>query len=164
MIMRLAGICSITIMIVLGCVQDSEREQFPSTNLLGDRSEYQSLIETRSDPSVVKSDPFEIIDITKVGELLNICVRGGCSSHDYKLVWDGLIRESLPVQINLAVVLNSQSGCPSDGTHTISVNLHDFFQGKIESSEYEVLVSNASRIQDLVIDQHGVTSDSIDFQ
>lgn len=106
------------------------------------------------------SDPFDIISFVRDGDLLKINVGGGCETSAYKVVWDGVINFSSPPTVAIVVsyepTLKMQCLYPQD--HTIIVDLKKMIGDKYLPNTFNVIVSNASKEGDKVIDPKGTVT------
>ncbi|MGV3604636.1 MAG: hypothetical protein ACO1N1_25655 [Dyadobacter fermentans] len=119
--------------------------------------EYRKLMATRE---TFDGTPFEITKVTREGNLLKIDVRGGNGIDNYKVVWDGSLMLSYPMQARLVVGYNTPDGAQDAAMHdyTLEVDLQKLFGKSANASEVIVHVSNGSRKQDTTVDPNGSTS------
>lgn len=104
--------------------------------------------------------PFEITKVTREGNALKINVTGGGGIEHYKVVWDGSLMLSYPMQARLVVAYDTPDGAQDAAMHdyTLEVDLQKLFGKEINPSEVVVHVANGSKKQDKVDDPNGSTS------
>ncbi|WP_353719860.1 hypothetical protein [Dyadobacter sp. 676] len=104
--------------------------------------------------------PFEITKVTREGNSLKIDVTGGGGIENYKIVWDGSLMLSYPMQARLVVAYNTPDGAQDTAMHdyTLEVDLQKLFGNAANASEVIVHVANGSKKQDKVVDPNGSTS------
>jgi len=125
----------------------------PGSELNGD---YERIMKSRADSHGV---PFEISKIVLTGNTLAIDVKGGCSADDFKTIWNGLIFESYPQQINLVVANESNNdACEPKGSYTLQVDLKKLIGDSFNPTDFVVTVSNGSKVADKVVDENGNVS------
>jgi hypothetical protein len=119
--------------------------------------EYQRLMAERE---TFEGTPFEIKKVTREGNTLKIDVTGAGGIDNYKVVWDGVLLESFPMQANLVVGYDMPDGVQDAMLHsyTLEVDLQKLFGSTANASDVTVQVSNGSKKQDTVIDPDGSTS------
>jgi len=104
--------------------------------------------------------PFEITKVTREGNALKIDVTGGGGIENYKIVWDGSLMLSYPMQARLVVAYNTPDGAQDTALHnyTLEMDLQKLFGTTANASEVIVHVANGSKKQDKVVDPNGSTS------
>lgn len=104
--------------------------------------------------------PFEIKKVTRDGNSLKIDVTGGGGIDNYKVVWDGSLMLSYPMQARLVVAYDTPDGAQDAAMHdyTLEVDLQKLFGSSVNPSEVIVHVANGSKKQDTTIDPNGSTS------
>lgn len=132
-----------------------EPENDPLVQTSGD--EYRKIMGTRE---TFGGASFEIPKVTREGNILKIEVNGGNGIENYKVVWDGQLLESYPMQANLVVGYEMPDGITDAMIHnyTLEVDLQKLFGSAANASDVVVQVSNGSKKQDTVIDPDGSTS------
>jgi hypothetical protein len=120
-------------------------------------AEYSKLLAGREN---FDGTPFEITKVTREGNSLKIDVTGGGGIENYKVVWDGSLMLSYPMQARLVVAHNTPDGAQDAAMHdyTLEVDLQKLFGNTANPSEVIVHVANGSKKQDKVIDPNGSTS------
>ncbi len=121
------------------------------------RNEYQRLMAARE---TFDGTPFEIKNIERTRNTLKIQVTGAGGIENYKVVWDGLLLESYPMQAKLVVGYDVPNGVQDAMLHdyTLEVDLQKLFGSTANASEVIVYVSNGSKKQDTTVDPNGSTS------
>lgn len=106
------------------------------------------------------SDPFDITSFVREGDLLKINVSGGCETNAYKVVWDGVINFSSPPTVSIVVSYEPtlKIQCLYPQKHTIIVDLKKMIGDKYVPNIFHVVVSNASKDEDKIIDPNGVVT------
>ncbi|MHA4741242.1 hypothetical protein [Dyadobacter sp. MSC1_007] len=119
--------------------------------------EYSKLMAGRE---TFEGTPFEITKVTRVGNSLKIDVTGGGGIENYKVVWDGSLMLSYPMQARLVVGYNTPDGARDAAMHdyTLEVDLQKLFGNSAKASEVVVHVANGSKKQDKVVDPNGSSS------
>jgi len=120
-------------------------------NLLKSGSKYSEALSQRGSGEVI----FSIEDIKREGDSMKINVKGGCSSDDYLVIWDGVILESYPMQIRLVLVNESgNTSCDASNKYTLKVNLAKLI-GKQKPEDYIIHVANGSVKEDKSLNPDG---------
>ncbi|MCF2501958.1 hypothetical protein L0663_01090 [Dyadobacter sp. CY107] len=119
--------------------------------------EYNKLMAARE---TFDGTPFEIKEVVRTGNTLKIQVTGAGGIENYKVVWDGLLLESYPMQAKLVVGYDVPDGVQDAMLHnyTLEVDLQKLFGSVANASDVTVQVSNGSKKQDTVVDPDGSTS------
>jgi hypothetical protein len=158
------------IMLLLGsnlmsCQKSDVTEVAPASNVKSEKSasEYSKLLNARTN---FKGYPFDILEIKRTDNLLKVTVEGGCDTQAYKVIWDGAINFTEPA--NPSMVLGStnliishepisQVQCLAIMRHTIDIDLK-ILLGNAYTPNIHVQVSNASKIEDKLVDPKGVVT------
>jgi len=121
------------------------------------RDEYNKLMAARE---TFDGTPFEIKSIDRTGNTLKIQVTGAGNIDNYKVVWDGSLMLSYPMQARLVVGYDAPDGVHDAMLHdyTLEVDLQKLFGSAANASEVIVHVSNGSKKQDTVVDPNGSVS------
>lgn len=108
--------------------------------------------------NISKGAPFTMNTLKREGDILqlNISYSGGCSPHNFEIIWDGNVYTDDPCYMNLLVIHNSNNdSCESLITQTITINLMDLI-GDVEykdSCTYNFFSTyNSSEIPDIFIE------------
>jgi hypothetical protein len=145
--------------ISFACNKENTIAPEPDNGLLvqTNRNEYQRLMAARE---TFAGTPFEIKNIERTGNTLKIQVTGAGGIENYKVVWDGLLLESYPMQAKLVVGYDVPNGVQDAMLHdyTLEVDLQKLFGSTANASEVIVYVSNGSKKQDTTVDPNGSTS------
>jgi len=120
---------------------------------------YNAIMQARTNG---ESRHFEIKDVKRENDILKIAVSGGCVTSNYKVVWDGIIRKTYPLTVNLVVSLEHGTGieCAAVLDHVLEVDLKEKFGSLYDANELHVQVSNGSKVYDKIIDPKGVVSNN----
>lgn len=80
----------------------------------------------------LRSDPFELVSATMKGRCMEFTVRygGGCGEVDFKLIWDGNLRESSPEQARLRLILDDRDNCRALLIRTFAFDVATINPGK----------------------------------
>jgi hypothetical protein len=165
------GIQLLAIMLFVGLnlmsCQKSEQSvvEPPASNVKSEKnsSEYSKLMNARTD---FKGYPFDILEIKRTDNILKISVEGGCDTQAYRVIWDGVINFTEPT--NPSMVLGStnliisheptsQVQCLAIMKHTIEIDLK-LLLGNAYTPSINVLISNASKVDDKIVDPKGVVT------
>ena len=163
-------ITSIATMLFLGlgimsCQKSEQTLVTPASNVKSEKnaSEYAKLMNARA---TFKGYPFDILEIKRTDNILKITVEGGCDTQAYKVIWDGVINFTEPA--NPSMVLGStnliishepisQVQCLAIMKHTIEIDLKKLL-GNAYTSSINVLISNASKVDDKIVDPKGIVT------
>lgn len=152
-------ICLIALLTITSCKPEATEPTPDKSTVAFEVSEtrYNAIMQARTAGT---SRPFEIKDVKRENDLLKIHVTGGCIPNNYKVVWDGIIRKSYPITVNLVVSLEHGTGieCAAVLDHVLEVDLKEKFGSLYDANELHVQVSNGSKVYDKIIDPKGVLS------
>ena len=96
---------------------------------------------------------FNIEEVERKNNLLNIKVLGGCQENSFKIIWDGTIMESYPMMIHLVLTHNKTTeNCQDALNFTFKVDLHALLGSNARLEDYQFKISNGSEIQDWVVE------------
>jgi hypothetical protein len=137
----------------------------PASNVKTQNSalEYANLMNARAN---FKGYPFDILEIKRTDNILKIMVEGGCDTQAYKVIWDGVINFTEPANPNMVLgstnlIIShepiSQVQCLAIMKHTIEIDLKKLL-GNAYTSSINVLISNASKVEDKIVDPKGVVT------
>ena len=143
----------------ISCSKDENDEKDP-TPVTIEKGNYTFLKNTglyreaQRDRSESYSAPFEIEEVKRTGDIMEITVSfpAGCETNKFEVIWDGTIMESYPPQTRI-FVKRTASGCAGTDeitTEVLSVDLEALiFKGHDEQlKEAIIIVSNASKKPD----------------
>jgi hypothetical protein len=140
--------------IVYSCKKSStDEELILDKNLLKSERKYERMLTARENGPAT----FEIIDITRNGDMLTIAVKGGCMEHDFQVVWDGEILLSYPAQINLVIHNSSPTTCGTDKEFNVQVDIRKIIE-KPDPKGYVFHVANGSVKRDKTLNPDGSVS------
>lgn len=137
----------------------------PASNVKTENSAslYGKLMNARA---TFKGYPFDILEIKRTDNILKITVEGGCDTQAYKVIWDGVINFTEPTNPDMVLgstnlIISheptSQVQCLAIMKHTIELDLK-ILLGKAYTPNIRVQVSNASKIEDKLVDPKGVVT------
>nr|WP_295927687.1 hypothetical protein [uncultured Dyadobacter sp.] len=137
---------------------DPGPEDGPLVQTNGD--EYKRLMNGRES---FDGTPFEITKVTRQGNTLKIDVTGAGGIENYKVVWDGSLMLSYPMQARLVVGYDAPDGLQDAMMHdyTLELDLQKLFGSAANASDVTVHVANGSKKQDKVIDPNGSTTNPL---
>jgi hypothetical protein len=156
------------LLLVLGIMSCQKSEQTlvtPASNVKSERNavEYGKLMGARAN---FKGYPFNILDIKRNENILKILVEGGCDTQAYKVIWDGVINFTEPANPTMVssitnIIISheptSQVQCLAVMKHTIEIDLK-ILLGSAYTPTLKVQVSNASKVDDKIVDPKGVVT------
>jgi hypothetical protein len=137
----------------------------PASNVKSEKnaSEYTKLMNARA---TFKGYPFDILEIKRTDNILKITVEGGCDTQAYRVIWDGVINFTEPANPNMVLgstnlIIShepiSQVQCLAIMKHTIEIDLKKLL-GNAYTSSINVLISNALKVDDKIVDPKGVVT------
>lgn len=124
---------------------------------------YKKLMNARTN---FKGSAFEILEIVRNANIVTIVVEGGCDTHAYKVIWDGVINFTEPANPSMVlgfanVVISHEPvlavQCLAVMKHKIQVDLQ-ILLGKAYYPNINLQVSNSSKIEDKIVDPNGVVT------
>lgn len=105
---------------------------------------------------------FELKEIKRENGILTIKILGDCDKEHYKIVWDGAVMESFPMQIQLLIAYDRPKDLVCDASlheHTLEVNLKELIGGNFKDSDYIIHILNGSQEKDKTINPNGTVTD-----
>lgn len=78
--------------------------------------------------NISKGEAYSINNVKRVGDFLqiNLSYSGGCKTHDFEIIWDGIVYKDKPCHMNLLLIHNANNDtCEALITKTIIVNLEE---------------------------------------
>ena len=135
----------------------SQKEVKPNKEIVGEinPAEFQRLMTARESN---KGYNFDIVGGKQDGNILKIEVLGGCAAEDYKVVWNGLVNFSMPMQTGIILSLEPKQGinCKAILNHTIIIDLKKLIGSNYDRENFLISIINGSKIDDWVINSSGV--------
>ncbi|MEY4541060.1 MAG: hypothetical protein RLZZ306_2817 [Bacteroidota bacterium] len=126
-------------------------------------SEYAKLMNARTS---FKGYKFNIVEIKRTDNLLKVTVEGDCDTEAYKVIWDGVINFTEPTDPNMVLgstnlIISHEStkgySCKAIIRHTIDIDLKKLL-GNAYTPSINILISNASKVDDKIVDPKGVVT------
>lgn len=149
-------IFALGVLVFAGCNKD---EQEPSadepsrleSNLLMGKTLFANTLDNRGAHNI-----FEILDVERNGDALDVRVKGGHDGDAFQFIWDGQVQESYPMGIRLILVCDDADGAfDKDKEFLISLNLQKIIGERHNVEEYHFIVINGSKIQTSTLDPNG---------
>lgn len=139
--------------LAFSCSQDNQIAPDNGSKLQTNEQVYKNIMNARAN---YNGTTFEITKVEKLGNILKIDVKGGCSEANYKIVWNGILLTSYPEQTHLVVNYENNSGetCTDSKTFTLEVDMEKLF-GR---TDIIVHVANGSKVKDLTVDPNGTVT------
>jgi hypothetical protein len=145
----------------ISCSKDKEVITDPENQqILKDKTLFDSYMKART--SATQTSYFELKEIKRENGILTIKILGDCDKEHYKVVWDGAVMESFPMQINLLIAYNRPKDLVCDASlheHTLEVNLKELIGHDFKDSDYIIHLLNGSQEKDKTIDPNGTVTD-----
>ncbi len=130
---------------------ETEKPQRLEANLMMDKNLFANSIKDRNSNNV-----FEITEITRKNEMLQVKVKGGGAAESFQFIWDGVILFSYPPSIQLLLKYdNSKQDFDPDKEMTLSVNLQKILGDKHKASDFYFNVINGSKLQTVILNPNG---------
>lgn len=131
-----------------------------SQQVIKDKAIFDSYMKARASAS--QPSYFELKEIKRENGILTIKIWGDCDKEHYKVVWDGAIMESLPMQINLLIAYDRPKDLVCDASlheYTLEVNLKELIGNDFKDSDYIVHILNGSQEKDKTSNPNGTVTD-----
>ncbi|MFN8347064.1 MAG: hypothetical protein U0X91_18835 [Spirosomataceae bacterium] len=112
--------------------------------------------------SATQPSYFELKEIKRENGILTIKIWGDCNKEHYKVVWDGAVMESLPMQINLLIAYDRPKDLVCDASlheHTLEVDLKELLGENFKDSDYIIHILNGSQEKDKTGNPNGTVTD-----
>ncbi len=112
--------------------------------------------------SATQPSYFELKEIKRANGILTIKILGDCDKEHYKVVWDGAVMESLPMQIQLLIAYERPKDLVCDASlheHTLEVDLKELIGKDFKDSDYIIHILNGSQEKDKTINPNGTVTD-----
>ncbi len=139
-------------------LDSSFNDSSTSTIVLRINEELFSTIENNRKNSIPIGDTFTINNLKKEGDYLkvNLSYSGGCKSHGFEIIWDGIIYTDAPCFINFLIIHDGNGDtCEANITETIDINLMELL-GDVEQKDicgYNLFSSfNTSETPDIFVE------------
>lgn len=154
--LSLAIIAALVSLQLISCKKSSDADQGKEYgNLLVSKTEYNKIMAARENQT---GQTFTIENISRTNDQLKIMVKGGCSAEDFRMVWNGTVMESYPMQVKLVLQLNTDhTQVCSTKTHSILIDLTKII-GTHAAEDYVFHIANGSIKQDKSIYPDGAVS------
>lgn len=139
------------------CQKDSNTDAQPykmEANLMMDKKLFAATLKERSATNV-----FEIREVVRKNEILEVKVKGGGSAEAYRFIWNGLIQESYPMGIQLVMQYdNTNDDFDAAKELTVAVNLQKILGNQHKAQDFHFNVINGSKMQTVVLNPDGTNS------
>lgn len=134
---------------------DPENQQ-----VIKDKTVFDNYMKART--SATQTFYFELKEIKRDNGILTIKILGDCDKEHYKVVWDGAVMESFPMQIQLLIAYDRPKDLVCDASlheHTLEVNLKELIGDDFKDSDYVIHILNGSQEKDKTINPNGTVTD-----
>lgn len=152
----LAVMACVAVMLT-SCQKDGSADAQPykiETNLMMDKKLFAATLKDRNATNV-----FEIREVVRKNEILEVKVKGGGAAESFRFVWDGLIQESYPMGIRLVIQYdNANDDFDAAKELTIVVNLQKILGSQHKVQDFHFNVINGSKMQTVVLNPDGTNS------
>ncbi|MFC7523043.1 hypothetical protein ACFQRK_03770 [Parapedobacter sp. GCM10030251] len=102
---------------------------------------------------------FEILEVIRKSDVLEVKVKGGSDAESFQFIWDGRIQESFPMGIQLILLYDNTAGdFDSDKELSVTVNLQKIIGERNNVEDYHFHVINGSKIQTATLNPDGTTT------
>lgn len=128
--------------------------------VLKDKTVFDNYMKART--SATQAFYFELKEIKRDNGILTIKILGDCDKKHYKVVWDGAVMESFPMQIQLLIAYDRPKDLVCDASlheHTLEVNLKELIGDDFKDSDYIIHILNGSQEKDKTINPNGTVTD-----
>lgn len=131
-----------------------DRSHRLEANLVMDKSLFTSSAKERT-----SKDIFEIIEVTRKNEILEVKVKGGGSAASFQFIWDGSIFLSYPGGIHLLLKYdNSKQDFDSEKEMEIKVSLQKILGDRHNANDFYFNVINGSKLQTVILNPNGIST------
>ena len=147
------------IAILSSCSKSDDLNPNPESGVITNKTVFNQFLTERTGNT---DHYFELKDIKRVGEQLEIVINGQCQASYYQVIWDGSVLFSAPPQINLMMGFEIPAGVVCDlvmKEHTLRVNLKELLGKKYDDAEYIIHALNGSKVQDKTSHPDGNVTD-----
>ncbi|MFS8615824.1 MAG: hypothetical protein FWJ85_03295 [Solitalea sp.] len=157
---RLFGLAIAASMLLLaGCEKEENRPDrekpflLEANLLLGNDLFAHTLGERNSE------NAFEILEIVRTGDELEVTVKGTDEAGSFQFIWDGRVQESYPMGIRLIMVYHgAQDAFDPEKEATVAVNLQKIIGERNHIGDYHFYLVNGSQIQTVTLNPDGTIS------
>lgn len=156
-LMALTLICGTALL--FGCNKEengpgNEETYWLEANLLMGNQLFINTLKGRSSENV-----FEVQEVIRKNELLEVKVKGGGDAESFQFIWDGRIQESFPMGIRLILQYdNSNQDFNEDREMSVAVNLYKIIGDRANVDDYHFYVINGSQIQTVTLNPDGTST------
>ena len=114
---------------------------------------------TASNRERYATDAFEIIEVKRLNDVLEVKVKGGGTAESFQFIWDGSILLSYPGSIQLLLKYdNSKQDFDLTKELVLSVNLQKILGTKHKAGDFYFNVINGSKLQTVTLDPNGTST------
>lgn len=130
---------------------------YTSPVVLRINSEAFKTINTNRLNNINTGDSFKINSAKRTKDILEVSVSygGGCKSHTFDVIWDGVVYTDSPCNINLIITHNAnKDNCEALITETLSINLKDLIGDNDykDNCNYNIFTSyNTTKTADVTV-------------
>ena len=143
-----------------GC-QKSDRPNLESPvsldiNLIQSQSMFESSLKSRAVP---KGIAFSIDEAIREDAVLRVLLKGGSTPADFLVVWDGLVKESFPMQTSMVIFYQGKSEAfDPEKEVEIRINLKKMLPAAADMSNFYFHLLNGSADRKITLHPDGVTT------
>lgn len=120
-------------------------------NLLMGKKLFQESLDDRNPDNV-----FEIKDVARKSELLEVAVKGSDDAGSFEFIWDGTVQESFPMGIRLVLrYTGTDAGFDGNRDVSLTVNLRKIVGERTNLKDYHFQVINGSKLQTTTLNPDG---------
>ncbi len=146
---------------LVSCSKEKEVVADPEDRqVIKDKTVFDTYMKARA--SATQPSYFELKEIKRENGILTIKILGDCDKEHYKVVWDGAVMESLPMQIQLLIAYDRPKDLVCDASlheHTLEVDLKELIGKDFKDSDYIIHILNGSQEKDKTINPNGTVTD-----
>ncbi|WP_436414441.1 hypothetical protein [Petrimonas sp.] len=156
LVSRLSLVTACVALLFIACNNEAnapevDKPQKLEANLMMDKSLFRSSLEDRS-----AKDVFEIKQIVRKNDVLELQVKGGGNAASFQFIWDGVIFFSYPASIQLLLKYdNSNRDFDPDKEMSIAVNLQKIVGNQHNVNDFHFHVINGSKLQTVTLKPDG---------
>ena len=146
---------------IVSCSKEKEVIADPENRqVIKDKTAFDTYMKART--AATQPSYFELKEIKRENGILTVKIWGDCDKEHYKVVWDGAVMESFPMQINLLIAYGRPKDLVCDASlheYTLEVNLKELIGDDFKDSDYIVHVLNGSQEKDKTSNPNGTVTD-----